>query len=61
MKLIDESIVPFVKSISLSPTEMLTAMKACQSRGIRGGAIYDYLHSWRQKGKDLAPLHAEPS
>jgi predicted nucleic acid-binding protein len=44
MQLLEESIVPFVKSISLSSAEMLTAMKACQNRGIRGGAIYDYLH-----------------
>jgi len=29
---------------SLTPVEILRAMNECERRGVRGGAIYDYLH-----------------
>jgi predicted nucleic acid-binding protein len=43
-RLIEESILPFVVPVSLSAREMLHAVQSAHSRGVRGGAIYDYLH-----------------
>jgi len=43
-KIIERSILPFVAPVGLSSREMLDAVKAAHSRGIRGGAIYDFLH-----------------
>ncbi len=37
-------VVPRLKVVSLSPTDLLKAYAEAESRGIRGGAIYDYLH-----------------
>lgn len=41
---IEESIVPSVSAIELTPREILAALREAGSRGVRGGAIYDYLH-----------------
>jgi predicted nucleic acid-binding protein len=43
-RLIDEAVLPFVKVVSLTPRDMITALGQCQARGVRGGAIYDFLH-----------------
>ena len=43
-ELIEKSILPWVKVIQLSPKELIGAFHDAQSRGARGGAIYDYLH-----------------
>ncbi len=43
-KLLQESIVPYVEVVNLSPKEILATMHEAQPRGVRGGAIYDYLH-----------------
>ncbi len=42
--LIRESILPAVTTVTLDGPELVSAMGECESRGIRGGAIYDYLH-----------------
>lgn len=36
--------VPRLTVTSLTPVEILRAMNECERRGVRGGAIYDYLH-----------------
>lgn len=41
---IEITIVRHVHLVSLSASEVLTAIKTAESRGVRGGAIYDYLH-----------------
>lgn len=41
---IEQSVIPFVKIVALSATDFLHAVSVAQARGIRGGAIYDYLH-----------------
>ena len=43
-ELIEKTILPWVKVIQLSPKELIGAFHDAQSRGIRGGAVYDYLH-----------------
>lgn len=42
--LIEEDYVPDLKITSLTPPETLRAMRECKHRGVRGGAIYDFLH-----------------
>ena len=37
-------IAPLLNVISLTPEELLLAFTEAESRGIRGGAIFDYLH-----------------
>jgi predicted nucleic acid-binding protein len=43
-ELIEDGVLPYVEPVTLSMKEMLSAMRDTQSRGVRGGAIYDYLH-----------------
>jgi predicted nucleic acid-binding protein len=42
--LIDASVLPFVTLVALSGRETVTALRACEARGVRGGAVYDWLH-----------------
>lgn len=42
--LIEASVLPFVSAASLTEREYLAAMKDAEARGVRGGAIYDFLH-----------------
>jgi hypothetical protein len=42
--LIEQSILPVVTPVALSLREMLEAVKSAHTRGVRGGAIYDFLH-----------------
>ena len=43
-RLLRESVLPFVKVITLSSAQTLAALGETAARGIMGGAIYDYLH-----------------
>lgn len=42
--LLSESLLPAVSPVVLSAEETFAAMKEARARGVRGGAIYDYLH-----------------
>ena len=42
--ILEEDFVPSLEVISLTPTETLRAMRESKARGVRGGAIFDYLH-----------------
>lgn len=39
-----QAILPRVATVDLTAAEHLAAIGEAQSRGVRGGAIYDYLH-----------------
>jgi predicted nucleic acid-binding protein len=41
---IENDYVPRLTITTLAPTEILRAMNECERRGVRGGAIYDFLH-----------------
>ncbi len=41
---IEEDYVPDLSISTLTPTEMLRAMREAEARGVRGGAIFDFLH-----------------
>jgi predicted nucleic acid-binding protein len=43
-EIIQDAVLRGTKVIELKPAEVLKAMHECQQRGVRGGAIYDYLH-----------------
>lgn len=42
--LIKRSILPYIRIIDLGDSDIIDAMVESQDRGVRGGAIYDYLH-----------------
>ena len=42
--ILKDQIAPRLKIISLTPKDLLNAYAEAESKGIRGGAIYDYLH-----------------
>jgi predicted nucleic acid-binding protein len=44
VRLVEQSVLPFVQVQLLSAKELLAALAECASRGVRGGAIYDWLH-----------------
>ncbi len=43
-RLLDESVMPFVRTIGLTGKDVLVALREARARGVRGGAVYDYLH-----------------
>lgn len=55
-RLIEQSVLPYVQTLALSGTEMMAAMAECESRGVRGGAIYDWLHLAAAKKAGAAVL-----
>jgi hypothetical protein len=44
VELIESSIMPYVQVATLSSKEMIYAMQETESRGVRGAAIFDFLH-----------------
>ena len=56
----EEDYLPSLEAVSLTPSETLRAMRECQPRGVRGGAIFDYLHlvaARKAKAKRLYTLN----
>ena len=43
-RLLRESILPCVTATTLDAGELMSVMEECEARGIRGGALYDFLH-----------------
>ena len=43
-RLIELSVSPYVQPLTLSGKEMIAALAECEVRGVRGSAIYDWLH-----------------
>lgn len=42
--LLEKHYIPRVTIVSLTPVEMLRAIRESEARGVRGGALFDYLH-----------------
>lgn len=53
--LIRDRIVPRVTMISLEPKEVVEALASARAHGVRGGAVYDYMHlvAARKAGADI--------
>jgi len=43
-RLIAQSVIPLVQVQQLSGKDMLAALAECEARGVRSGAVYDWLH-----------------
>ena len=44
VRLIEQSVLPYVQTQTRSGAALMAALAECESRGVRGGAIYDWLH-----------------
>jgi predicted nucleic acid-binding protein len=44
VQLIEQSVLPFVRIQALTGKDLMAALAECEARGVRGGAIYDWLH-----------------
>lgn len=44
VKLIEQSILPYAQVQALSGKDLMAALAECEARGVRGGAVYDWLH-----------------
>lgn len=54
---IEQSILPFVRTVALSAADFLRAAKEARSRGVRGGAIHDFLHLAAARKAKAARVH----
>lgn len=43
-RLIEQSVLPFVQTQTLAGEDIMAALAECELRGVRGGAVYDWLH-----------------
>lgn len=43
-RLIETSVLPRLRLIELSGTDLMEAIRGAEAAGARGGAVYDYLH-----------------
>jgi predicted nucleic acid-binding protein len=43
-RLIEQSVLPYVQAQTLTSRELMAALAECELRGVRGGAVYDWLH-----------------
>ncbi len=43
-ELVESGLLPFVSVVTLTTSEVVGALRTSEARGVRGGAIYDYLH-----------------
>jgi len=41
---LEDHFIPSLAITTLTPAEMLRALRDAESRGVRGGAVFDYLH-----------------
>lgn len=44
VQMLSETVLPRVSVIELSSAEIIAALGIAQSRGVRGGCVYDYMH-----------------
>jgi len=53
-QMLTETVLPRVKVVQLETDELMDAIKGARQRGVRGGAVYDYLHlvAARKAGAD---------
>lgn len=55
-QLIEDSVLPFVQLVHLTGRETMTVIADCESRGARGGAVYDLLHFAAARNADVQAL-----
>jgi hypothetical protein len=54
-KLLNETILPHVHVVELGIAELMDALDDARRRGVRGGAVYDFMHlvAARKAGADI--------
>ncbi len=55
--ILKDRIAPRLKIVSLTPADLLKAYAEAESRGIRGGSIYDYLHLFAARKAGAERFH----
>lgn len=55
--LIQERIIPRVSVAVLAPRDLLTVISEATPRGVRGGAIYDYLHLFTARREGASRIY----
>ena len=55
--LIEAGILPLVSATTLNAREYLAAMKEAEARGVRGGAIHDFIHLFAAKRRKAQRLY----
>ncbi len=58
VQMLTETVLPRVSVIELSSAEIITALRVAQSRGIRGGGVYDYMHLVAAKKANASVIHS---
>lgn len=58
-QLIRESILPWVRTTELDDSELIEAMSISHDRGVRGGAIYDFLHLCAARKANASRLYTK--
>ena len=59
-KLLNETILPRVHVVELGSVELMAALQQAREQGIRGGAIYDFMHlvaAWKAGAKSIYTLN----
>jgi predicted nucleic acid-binding protein len=56
-RMLSETVIPRVRVIELSHAEMMAALGTAQSRGLRGGAVYDFTHLVAAKKGDASVIY----
>lgn len=53
-QLLRQSVLPLVRIVQLDGAQLADALSECEQRGVRGGAVHDWLHlaAARQAGAD---------
>jgi predicted nucleic acid-binding protein len=56
-QILEENLSKRFQIVSLSPREIFQMLKLCRSRGVRGGAIYDFQHLTAARKAGAEVLH----
>lgn len=56
-RMLSETVLPRVTVIELSSEENIAALATAQSRGVRGGGVYDYMHLVAAKKANVTVIH----
>jgi predicted nucleic acid-binding protein len=57
VRMLTETVLPRVTVIELSFAEIIAALAIAQSRGVRGGCVYDYMHLVAAKKANVSVIH----
>ena len=56
-RMLSETVLPRVTVIELSSEEIIAALAIAQSRGVRGGGVYDYMHLVAARKSGASVIH----